>query len=212
MRKVKFPFVLDATPFLSEELKKKLGPATEKLREIEKEREERSKVKKKARVARDEIEKMKKMKEDEEKKEGGSSTTTSTSTNGGGEKMEIDGEEKKDETEGLSEGSKLALGSAITEEEELKLREKEKKEFEDSINDEVRKDIGANVTALYELVGVVTHKGAAADAGHYISWVRKEGKNGEETKKGEKDEQWYKVSEMRNRKLDWFLKREKSIG
>lgn len=187
MRKVKFPFVLDATPFLSDELKKKLGPATKKLQAIEKEREEREKIRKKARGARDEMEKIRK----EEAKKSESSTAPLPSVSG--DAMDVDSKPAEN-TEGLSEGSKAALGSAITEEEEKELRIKEKKEFEESINEEVRKDVGANVTALYELVGIVTHKGAAADAGHYISWVRKEGREGEETKKGEKDEMWYKVS------------------
>jgi ubiquitin carboxyl-terminal hydrolase 14 len=30
-------------------------------------------------------------------------------------------------------------------------------------------------TGMYELVGVVTHKGRSADSGHYIGWVRQEG-------------------------------------
>ena len=32
---------------------------------------------------------------------------------------------------------------------------------------------------LYELMGVVTHKGRSADSGHYIGWVRKEAGSGQ---------------------------------
>jgi len=35
-------------------------------------------------------------------------------------------------------------------------------------------DVDANCTALYELCGIVTHKGSTADSGHYIGWTRKD--------------------------------------
>ncbi|KXS18912.1 ubiquitin carboxyl-terminal hydrolase 14 [Gonapodya prolifera JEL478] len=38
---------------------------------------------------------------------------------------------------------------------------------------ELRTDIGASVTGIYDLIGVVTHIGRTAEGGHYIGWVRK---------------------------------------
>lgn len=35
-------------------------------------------------------------------------------------------------------------------------------------------DVGANVSAQYELVAVLTHVGRAADSGHYIGWAKNE--------------------------------------
>ncbi|KAJ3012033.1 Ubiquitin carboxyl-terminal hydrolase 14 [Thoreauomyces humboldtii] len=36
-------------------------------------------------------------------------------------------------------------------------------------------DVGANVSGQYELVAVLTHMGRAADSGHYIGWVKRDG-------------------------------------
>ena len=35
-------------------------------------------------------------------------------------------------------------------------------------------DVMAHCSGVYELQGVVTHKGRSADSGHYIGWVRQE--------------------------------------
>ena len=35
-------------------------------------------------------------------------------------------------------------------------------------------DVMAHFSGVYELQGVVTHKGRSADSGHYIAWVRQE--------------------------------------
>ncbi|CAG8557045.1 17159_t:CDS:10 [Dentiscutata erythropus] len=41
------------------------------------------------------------------------------------------------------------------------------------IDPDLEKDIGANVSGLYELCAVLTHIGRSADSGHYIGWARK---------------------------------------
>jgi ubiquitin carboxyl-terminal hydrolase 14 len=58
-------------------------------------------------------------------------------------------------------------------EEESVYREKELTELETLISPELKDDVGCSVTGLYDLVAIVTHKGAAADAGHYIGFVKK---------------------------------------
>jgi len=85
-------------------------------------------------------------------------------------------------------------------EDEVALRKKEAAELSQLIDDDTKNDVGCSATGLYELVGefflsffsfrpfqsmgrvltlylyfsaIVTHKGAAADAGHYIGFVKK---------------------------------------
>jgi ubiquitin carboxyl-terminal hydrolase 14 len=37
---------------------------------------------------------------------------------------------------------------------------------------QVDHSIRENRTGMYELIGVLSHKGRAADSGHYVAWVR----------------------------------------
>lgn len=115
MRKVKFPFELDATEIFSDELKAKVQPANRKLMEVEKDRAERAKVAKRTRV------------------------------------------DKNEEDTGPDEAEK-------------KQRAQEAQQIEDLVDPSLKSDAGASTTGLYELVGIVTHKGASADGGHYIGW------------------------------------------
>ncbi|GBB90513.1 hypothetical protein RclHR1_01750012 [Rhizophagus clarus] len=114
LRKVKFPMEFDASDFCTDELKNKILPLKNRLRELEKERES---AKKRAKLAID--------------------NTDQDLT-----------DSKNDET---------------TVEELKKL-----------IDPDLNKDIGANVSGLYDLCAVLTHIGRSADSGHYIGWVRKE--------------------------------------
>lgn len=79
-----------------------------------------------------------------------------------------------------SDGAPRQEGHAISDDEERTLRAKERTEIESLIDPELRNDRGCNPSGLYDLAGVVTHKGAAADAGHYMSWVRCESTRGDE--------------------------------
>ncbi|KZO97578.1 cysteine proteinase [Calocera viscosa TUFC12733] len=123
MRKVKFPFDFDATELATPELAKRLQPIQGRIREIEKERDERRKVRRKT-------------------------------------KDSADGSVKKEEAE-----------------KEHAVRKEEKEELEKLVDTDLQTDIGASLTGLYELVALVTHKGASADSGHYIGWVRKDAVN-----------------------------------
>lgn len=124
MRKVKFPMELDASVWATPELAQQVRPVNHKLREVEKERDDRAKVRARAK----------------------------------GRHLEAGAVE----------------GSALTDEQEREARQKEAREIDALVADGLRGDIGCNASSLYELIGVVTHKGAAADAGHYMSWVRKD--------------------------------------
>ncbi|ORX34345.1 CNG04540-like protein [Kockovaella imperatae] len=56
--------------------------------------------------------------------------------------------------------------------EETSLREEERRRLDGIISSNVGVDVGANPTAIYELCGMITHKGASSDSGHYIAWTR----------------------------------------
>lgn len=45
-----------------------------------------------------------------------------------------------------------------------------------NLSDSLANDIGANVSGVYDLVAVLTHAGRSADSGHYVAWVKQEGK------------------------------------
>lgn len=124
MRKVKFPKEWDASGLVTEALAAQIAPVRNKMRDIGKERDERAKLRARAR--------------------------------------------------GLAGGAGAVEGGALTDEQEKEQRAKEAAELDSLISANLRNDPGCNASGLYELVGIVTHKGAAADAGHYMSWVRRE--------------------------------------
>lgn len=113
-------------------------------------------------------------------------------------------------------------------EDESVYRKKELEELEALISPDVKADIGASPTGLYELVGacepscsfstsicsivpapydewtaIITHKGPAADAGHYIGFVKRSvfhPKASQATESDQKaidddDDDWYKFDD-----------------
>jgi ubiquitin carboxyl-terminal hydrolase 14 len=54
MRKVKFPFELDLLDLLDDEIKEKVTPVNSRLKEIQKDRQERAKIRKRSRLRDDE--------------------------------------------------------------------------------------------------------------------------------------------------------------
>ncbi|EXX79884.1 Ubp6p [Rhizophagus irregularis DAOM 197198w] len=106
---------LDATDFCTDELKNKILPLKNRLRELEKERES---AKNKA-------------------------------------KLSIDNDDQ---------------GLADSKNDETTYAEELKKLIDPDLN----KDIGANVSGLYDLCAVLTHIGRSAESGHYMGWVRKD--------------------------------------
>ncbi|UZJ52290.1 hypothetical protein CBS101457_001610 [Exobasidium rhododendri] len=184
MRKVKFPFDLDVTPFLTDQLKAKVLPAKDKLISIGKEREERMKIRRKVKARKVEI--------------ANASSSGSVENAKPADAMAVESS-PEDKAAAAAESQ---LGGMLTEEEEFALRAKEKAEADAAIDETLRSDVGCNSSGLYELVGIVTHKGAAADAGHYMGWVRKD--DDQKTEAGEKAkivskpvEEWYKFDDER---------------
>ncbi|KAG6870278.1 hypothetical protein C0992_000513, partial [Termitomyces sp. T32_za158] len=74
-------------------------------------------------------------------------------------------------SDAVIEKGKTVAGGEL--EDESVYRAKEKEELEPLISEDVKHDVGASISGLYDLVAIVTHKGAAADAGHYIGFAKK---------------------------------------
>ncbi|OBZ74933.1 Ubiquitin carboxyl-terminal hydrolase 6 [Grifola frondosa] len=163
MRRVKFPTEFDATDIVTDELKEKLLPVSRKLLVFEKERAERRKVRKRTKAAlaagtsKDADVEM-------------ADASASANTNATNAPSTSEAPAPAPATEGEEKGKAVA-GAAL--EDESVYREREAKELEALVNPELKADIGCSVTGQYELIAIVTHKGAAADAGHYIGFVKK---------------------------------------
>lgn len=178
-RKVKFPFELDAMDMVTDDLKRKLANANGKIKEIERERAERRKVRKKTKVLGDSL-------------ASGSVNPPRPSTAGEAPSDDVPMTDA-DASKGKEKAKEPTAGNL---EDEDVLRDRENKEFEATIDPELRADTGACITALFELcgmcllsnytrgyaqhsplmicLGIVTHKGASADSGHYIGFVKKD--------------------------------------
>ncbi|KAE8209628.1 hypothetical protein CF327_g6414 [Tilletia walkeri] len=171
MRKVKFPLELDTTPFLSEGLQAKVQATTSKIRAIEKERDERAKIRRKAKKRADDA-----LKADASAAAAGTTggADASKAADTAASAPETSEDAMKVDEPSTTTSAVPELGAALSDEEELALRKKEVDEVQATVDPELVADVGSNTSALYELVGIVTHKGPAADAGHYMSWIRKD--------------------------------------
>ncbi|KAJ3778491.1 hypothetical protein FB446DRAFT_713739 [Lentinula raphanica] len=149
MRKVKFPTTYDAVDLTSPELREKLLPASRRLQEIEKERAERRKVRKRTKNVQ------------------AAATAGSSST-----VVPQDSNAAPGEDVTMANADPGTVAGGALEDEEI-YRAREKKELEALVHPDLRADVGASTTGLYELVAIITHKGAAADSGHYMAFVKK---------------------------------------
>jgi len=76
-----------------------------------------------------------------------------------------------EDTTTKDKGKAPVLGGVL--EDESIYRAREAAEFEALVDSSLKNDLGCSTTGFYELVAIVTHKGAAADSGHYIGFVKK---------------------------------------
>ncbi|GAA6040426.1 hypothetical protein JCM8097_004543 [Rhodosporidiobolus ruineniae] len=155
MRKVKFPFDLDASELATDDLKAKLGPVNEKLKDFDKDRRERAKTRRKVRS---------KVEAKQAAASSSSSAPAPVAASGADdppEPMLVD-----DAATAAKDGKEIA---GELPDEETK-RQEELAILTSLVHPDLEADQGANVSGLYELVGVVSHKGASADGGHYIAW------------------------------------------
>jgi ubiquitin carboxyl-terminal hydrolase 14 len=154
MRKVTFPFELDATEFCSDELRNKLIPVRDTLRDLHKDAVDRERARKRMKI-----------------------TQASPDDIAGGNAGEGGFGASK------GKGTDLPGEDRTKEEEAARARYEEKipdwaEELKDKLDPEIMKDEGCNPSGLYELFAVVTHQGASADSGHYCAYVKKDGGDG----------------------------------
>lgn len=126
---------------MTHDLKRKLANANGKVKEIERERTERRKVLKKTRVV-----------------EGAAPTNAQTSASVVTEASTddvamVDVHEDQGQGTGKEKAKDVVPGEL---EEETVFREREKMEFEAAIDPELKADVGASVTGLFELCGECT--------------------------------------------------------
>lgn len=188
LRKVTFPRELDILEFCTEDLKSKLIPVRDRLREVLKDEED--------------IERARKRRKKNPAAEGESSQPAQ-------EEKNSKKEEKKPAADADGDTPMETYKTdAEWEEEQAEALRKAKAELLGLVNSEQANDEGANQSGIYELRGVVTHQGSSADSGHYTAYVKKPGHKDPMTGKlGEEDGTWWwfnddKVSEVPGDKID----------
>jgi ubiquitin carboxyl-terminal hydrolase 14 len=191
MRKVTFPQELDVVDFCTDLLKKQLVPVRDKLREIRKDEEDIERAQKRRKknplLDGDVSEPAPATSKKDEKKAEKKPTTSADGDTEMGETYKTDAEWDAERDAALL---------------------KAKKELHELVDQELRKDTGANQSGLYELRAVITHQGASADSGHYTAYVKKSATVDPKTgKKGSEDGNWWwfnddKVSEVATEKIE----------
>ncbi|EHL01028.1 Cysteine proteinase [Glarea lozoyensis ATCC 20868] len=197
MRKVTFPHELDMVEFCTDELRAKLVPVRDKVREVRKDEEDIERARKRQKKIRD---------KEAADAAAGIVDSVSASKNES-DKKPVDKKDSKKKDGKTADGDTemedvvYKTDAEIDAEKAAALLEA-KKELHSLISQDLLDDEGSNKSGLYELRGVVTHKGASADSGHYTSFVKKQGPLDPKTgRRGEEDGKWWwfdddKVSEV----------------
>lgn len=199
MRKVKFPFDLDIIDLVTDDLKKRMLPVNEALKQIDKDRQERAKVRKRVKVAKeDAVNEIRKVENDKRaginrdpELSASSMASAAAAKLTGADEMVIDSESVPatgEDVKMVGEDEKTTIAGELVD--EPTKRAEESQLLRSLVDGELSKDVGANSTGLYELTAIVTHKGASADGGelflirvfrffteigfvgHYIGWSR----------------------------------------
>lgn len=131
-RRVKFPFELDVLDLVTDELKQKLLPVNTKLKQFERDRAERRKIRKRTKQPRADL------------------ADGQNSAAGPPDVQMADAAADPDVPSIVADNSTPAGGAL---EEESVYREREKQELEALVSDDLKRDVGCSVTGLYELVG-----------------------------------------------------------
>ena len=194
MRKVTFPMELDALEFCTEDLRKKLAPVRDKVREVRKDEEDVSRARKRQKMAQ-------KQEQDRQADGLGAGTTT--------RQLAPSKEKSGKPANGTSEQPEAVYKTDAEYDAERAVALKTaKRELYGLIDPGLAEDAGSNRSGLYELRGVVTHQGASADSGHYTAYVKKRGAVDAQTgKRKEEDGKWWwfnddKVTEVEPEKIE----------
>ena len=205
MKKVTFPAELDVVEFCTDELKKRLVPVRDKVREIRKDEHDVERARKRQKLAH---------KQEEDRKADSS-------------RMEVEAapikkaQEAKDRKEAEASGNPKEVATndmdvyktdAEYDAERAASIKAATKELYAAIDPVLMADEGANKSGLYELRGIITHQGASADSGHYTSYVKKAARMVDDVKapggkRKEEDGKWWwfnddKVSEVEAEKIE----------
>ncbi|KAF3760052.1 cysteine proteinase [Cryphonectria parasitica EP155] len=200
LRKVTFPKELDILEFCTDDLRNKLIPVRDRLREVVKDEEdiERARKRRKTNTV-----------SEAESSQAGAATTAAVANKDKHKDKKKKSEEKKPATDGDGDTAMETYKTdAEWEEEKATALRSAKKELLALVDQDLAKDEGANQSGIYELRGVITHQGSSADSGHYTAYVKKTGhKNPKTGKVGEEDGNWWwfndeKVSEVPGDKID----------
>lgn len=180
LRKVGFPFELDALELCTEELRKSLAPVRDRVREVQKERADKERARKRAKTQLDDDKAAAAVGGADSGSKSSSSTAAAASTAATGAAA----------AQGQSGDAAMtdapAPAPADEDEEEVALR----KEVDAMLSPAQRADKGANNCGLYELIGVLTHSGASADSGHYQAWMKADAKHADSG-----EEAWYRFND-----------------
>ncbi|EFX05016.1 ubiquitin carboxyl-terminal hydrolase [Grosmannia clavigera kw1407] len=157
LRKVTFPLDLDITEFCTDELRLRLAPIRDKVREVAKDVEEieRSKKKRKRRIS-----------ESKQSGEPASSSSSSAAGNSSGNTSSKTSGKKEEPVENFKTDAEI-------EAEKQAVVEKAKEELYQLVKPHLEQDRYANHSGLYQLRAVLTHQGARSDSGHYTAFVKK---------------------------------------
>ncbi|KPI42242.1 Ubiquitin carboxyl-terminal hydrolase 6 [Cyphellophora attinorum] len=197
LKKVTFPEELDVVDMCTPELRKKLIPVRDQVRNFRKDEQDMERARKRQKVRH---------KQEEDRKHDAALAAEAAPI----AKLREQKEKKENKDKGKEEERGGDLDAYKTDaeyeaEKEEALR-KARKALYEAIDPELAADETANKSGLYELTGVITHQGASADSGHYTAYVKKEGKIVDDPKapggkRTESDGKWWwfnddKVSEV----------------
>ena len=205
MKKVTFPAELDVVEFCTDELKKRVVPVRDKVREIRKDEQDVERARKRQKLAH---------KQEEDRKADASRMDVEAApikkAQEAKERKEAEASGKPQEV--TTNDMDVYKTDAEYEAERAASIRAAKKELYDAIDPELMADEGANKSGLYELRGVITHQGASADSGHYTSYVKKAARMVDDPKapggkRKEEDGKWWwfnddKVSEVDAEKIE----------
>ena len=205
MRKVTFPPELDVVEFCTDELRKRLVPVRDKVREIRKDEQDVERARKRQKLAHKQEEDRK---ADADKMEIEAAPIKKAQELKEKKEAEKSGKAKEPESNDMDVYKTDAEYEA---EREASIKTAKKALYE-AIDPTLAADDGANKSGLYELRGLITHQGASADSGHYTSYVKKAARMVDDPKapggkRKEEDGKWWwfnddKVSEVDPEKIE----------
>jgi ubiquitin carboxyl-terminal hydrolase 14 len=200
MRKITFPAELDVLEFCTDDLRKRLIPVRDKVREIRKDEQDVERARKRQKIAH---------KQEEDRKADALAAEAAPIAKLNKKKEEAGTSAKKEPESHDMDAYKTDAEYEAEREASIKAA---KKDLYATIDDKLAADEGANKSGIYELRGVIAHRGASADSGHYTSFVKKAGREVADPKapggkRIEEDGKWWwfnddKVSEVEYERIE----------